>query len=429
MSGLAEVIDLSEASQKKLINEVSFAGKNNLFDMKKIIKNHSSKLAAAVFFGVAAQSVSAYEVHPMGTNMPAVDFHGFASQGFLASSDYNYLGNDTKNGSFNFTEAGLNASINPFPRTRITAQAFTFDLGNDVGQYDVVLDYAQAEYTFNDYLGVRGGRIRRPQGIYNAVQDVDMARTFVLLPQGVYDSRWRDFYVSLDGGEFFGTLPLGKAGSLSYELYGGLDNCAENGGVAKFIGFLTGLRPVSINQEPHSGVQLWWNTPVDGLRLGANGGYKFDFEFKQAVGPFSATGYKEDISYFQGSIEYCWKKWTFQTEYYTYLLHPLPETAAIVGPGTRGDAWYVAASYRFNKWVETGVYYSEWYTDVEHRGDSAQYQKDAALSLRFDLRDWWVFKVEGHYIHGTGLLEDNGANPSQDNRGWFMLALKTTLSF
>jgi len=53
------------------------------------------------------------------------------------------------------------------------------------------------------------------------------------------------------------------------------------------------------------------------------------------------------------------------------------------------------------------------------------------LSLRFDLTDWWIFKVEGHYIHGTGLINDNAANSGMtyDDRGWFMLALKSTVSF
>ena len=106
---------------------------------------------------LAASSVGrleAYELN-LGTNLPPVDFHGFVSQGFLYSSKYNYLG-DSSQGSFKFTEAALNASFNPFPRTRISAQAFTYDVG-DAGNYDVVLDYAQVEYTFNDYFGIRAG--------------------------------------------------------------------------------------------------------------------------------------------------------------------------------------------------------------------------------------------------------------------------------
>src|SRR3954466_8799332 len=66
----------------------------------------------------------------LGTNLPPLTFHGFVSQGFLASTKYNYLDSDSKNGSFRFTEAGLNVSMNPFPRTHSTAQGFLFDVGH-----------------------------------------------------------------------------------------------------------------------------------------------------------------------------------------------------------------------------------------------------------------------------------------------------------
>ena len=146
----------------------------------KIMKRQASILLLALLAAIIVSPLEAYELN-LGTNLPPVDFHGFASQGFLATSKYNYLDEDSKNGSFEFMEAGLNVSVNPFPRTRITAQAFMFDIGN-IGKYQPVLDYASAEYTFNDYIGIRGGRIRRPQGIYNEVIDVDLARTSILLP-------------------------------------------------------------------------------------------------------------------------------------------------------------------------------------------------------------------------------------------------------
>ena len=380
-------------------------------------------LAAAT---MAANTARAWDLK-LGTNLPPVSLHGFASQGFLYSSDYNYLGDSTR-GSFRFAEAGLNASVNPFPRTRISAQTFLYDVGEDVGQYDLVLDYAQAEYTFNDCVGVRAGRIRRPQGIYNSVQDVDLARTFVLLPQGVYDVRWRDFYVSLDGGEFFGTIPLNNAGSLSYEVFGGMDNVSMNGGIAQLVRNSLGSigRINSIDPEPHSGMQLWWNTPVNGLRVGAAGGYKFGFSIDATVQtPFGPVhdNTPQDIAYFQGSLEYLWKSWTFQTEYYVF------QRGSDHGQTTSGDSWYVSAAYRFNKWLETGTYYNEYYSDTSQRNNSLMYQKDAALAFRFDLKDWWIVKIEGHWIHGTGLLQDNASNPVQRDNGWFMMAMKTTFSF
>ena len=96
--------------------------------------------------------------------MPSLDFHGFASQGLLSSTKYNYLG-ETKGGSLKFTEAALNVSMNLFPHTHITAQGFLFDVGK-VGEYDPTLDYALVDYNFNDTFGICAGRIIRPQGIY-----------------------------------------------------------------------------------------------------------------------------------------------------------------------------------------------------------------------------------------------------------------------
>ena len=232
----------------------------------KKLKRLAAILPLALLAVVSTGRLEAYELN-LGTNWPPVDFHGFVSQGFLYSTAYNYLG-DSSRGSFRFTEAGLNASFNPFPRTRIAAQGFTYDVGQ-AGDYDVVLDYALAEYTFNDYIGVRAGRIRRPEGIYNDIQDVDLARTWVLLPQGMYNARWRDFYVNIDGGEIFGNIPLEKAGSLSYEFYYGFQRPKLDGGLSLQKANLPPYLPLtSINSPQLGGGQLWWNTPLEGLRAG-----------------------------------------------------------------------------------------------------------------------------------------------------------------
>jgi hypothetical protein len=323
----------------------------------------------------------------------------------------------------------LNASFNPLPRTRIAAQAFTYDVG-EAGHYDVILDYALAEYTFNDHFGVRTGRIRRPQGLYNDIQDVDVARTFVLLPQGMYDARWRDFYVSLDGGEFFGTIPLKQAGSLSYEIYAGVVRPSNDGGVALEIrGALPAFISLdSIGSAAIFGGQAWWNTPVNGLRFGAAGGFLPAVDFTTTIqtpgGPIHPDN-QTSVAFQQFSAEYLWKAWTFQAE--SFFRNVYPDAAGM--PDTHSLTWYGSAAYRFNKWFEAGGYYTEYYGDTTHPDNSLLYQKDAALTLRFDPRDWWTFKVEAHYIRGTGLLQDNPDNPSQNDNGWWMFAVKTTFNF
>ncbi len=401
------------------------------------------KVCAFVLYGVASTifvgQSQAYELK-LGA-LPPLEVHGFASQGFIKSEDYNYLGNTT-DGSFQFTELGLNASINPFSRTRISVQAFAFDLGN-VGNLNPFLDYASIEYTFNDYVGVRAGRVRRPGGIYNHIQDVDLARTFVLLAQGPYDSRWRDWSTTLDGAVVFGSVPLKKAGSLSYEVIGGRMKPKQDGGLSKTLqNRLLAVRAHldSINSPLSIAGQLWWQTPVNGLRVGGFVGKISDFISRSTiavspVGPISIET-KGDVLAQVYSLEYRVGSWIFQSEYSTYLNDAIMTqknayfgTIASASP-SEPDSWYISAGYRFTDWLEAGTYYTEYYSDKQHRsGTSDAAQKDTALAFRFDLKDWWCVKIEGHHIKGTALLADNPSNPVRNNNGWFMFAVKTTLSF
>ena len=346
-------------------------------------------------------------------SMPPITFHGFVSQGFIATSKYNYLAGNTKDGSFQFNEAGLNASISPFANTRISAQVFNFDLGS-VGNNDFFLDYATIDYSVCDQLGIRAGRARRPQGIYNAIQDIDVARTSVLLPQTVYDARWRDFFTSIDGVSLYGNQRLGPVGSLSYEGYSGMDD---------------GL---------FSGAQLWWDTPVLGLRAGANVSYVSDVEAEYHARS-APVNFKDTYNapFQQYSLEYVHGPWTFQAEEMTRnFCTTTSRNGTDVSRSRRmAQGWYVGSAYRVTKWFEPGLYYGEFYNNAADRSgeklavSSDGYQKDLALSLRFDITSWWVMKLEGHQIHGTALLQNNTANPVRNNDGWYMLDIKTTFSF
>jgi len=190
---------------------------------------------------------------------------------------------------------------------------------------------------------------------------------------------------------------------------------------------------------PEGGLQLWWNPPVTGLRVGLavdeSLGFSYDYWVNPLIGGPGAINSSIDSTVLHSSLEYQRKNWTFQAEYlgrYQSVDNTASGRPYNAGSGhAAADTWYVDASYRFNKRIETGIYYTEAYNNIYDRGNPAQYQKDLALSLRFDVTDWWIFKVEGHYLHGTGLLHNNSANPivGQDDRGWFMLDLKTTVSF
>jgi hypothetical protein len=146
---------------------------------------------------------------------------------------------------------------------------------------------------------------------------------------------------------------------------------------------------------------------------------------------------QSDIPYVYLSGEYLWRGWTFQAEYYSIFLNLVDSIGgAEVGSNKyANDAWYVGASYRVNNWLELGTYYTEYYVDTADRRGHARgvssdaYQKDLALSTRFDITDWWLFKLEGHWIRGTSLLQDSAHNPTRDGDSWWMFAAKTTFSF
>src|SRR2546423_865698 len=155
----------------------------------------------------------------MPGDLPELQLHGFVSQGFLLTSDNNYLAH-TSSGSFEFSEVGLNFTLPATDRLRLGVQLFSRQLGT-IGDYRATLDWYYLDYHWQDWLGIRAGRVKLPFGLYNDTSDIDAGRTSVLLPQSIYPAQNRDFLLAQTGGEVYGYRDLGAAGGLDYRLYGG----------------------------------------------------------------------------------------------------------------------------------------------------------------------------------------------------------------
>jgi hypothetical protein len=63
----------------------------------------------------------------------------------------------------------------------------------------VITDWACADYRWRNGLGFRAGIIRQAHGLYNETREIDMLRTAILLPEGVYAENTRDFFSRLQG--------------------------------------------------------------------------------------------------------------------------------------------------------------------------------------------------------------------------------------
>jgi hypothetical protein len=100
-----------------------------------------------------------------------IQIHGYATQGFLYSTQNNVFTTHSSNGSPAWSEAVMNVSAQPIPKLRIGVQARYFLLGN-FGD-SITLDWAAADYKVNEKFGVRFGKVKIPTNLFNETQDID----------------------------------------------------------------------------------------------------------------------------------------------------------------------------------------------------------------------------------------------------------------
>jgi hypothetical protein len=387
-----------------------------------------------------------------GSNPLSIEVHAFVSQGFIKTTSNNYLAEDSTHGSFEFSEVGINFSKQLTDRMRVGMQLFTHDLG-PLGNYRTRFDWFYLDYRFWDFLGVRAGRTKLPFGLYNESSDVDAARVPVLLPQSVYPVSNRDFLLALTGGEAYGILPLAGAGGLEYRLYGG----------AVFYDTADATSTLNNVRGPYIfGARLMWQTPLEGLQLGASaqrlrldGDAGFSSEqiaqlqmAGQLPSDFSGTlKFQIPATLSVASIEYSAHDLLLASEYSRWWVSLNSTVPSFSVPETVSERFYLMAAYHVTPWFTPGAYYSLMFGNVDDRKGSSPpygtppgtpslgrgaYQHDLALSLRYDLNAFWLLKLEGHYMHGTAGLGSalNGNQPlSSLTEDWGVFLVKTTAYF
>lgn len=279
-----------------------------------------------------------------------IQIHGYATQGFLYTTQNNIFTTSSSDGSPAWTEAVMNVGAQPEPKLRIAVQARYFLLGN-LGNA-ISLDWASADYKANDRFGVRFGKVKTPDGLLNEMQDIDPSSLWALLPQGVYPITSRNSQLAHYGGVVYGTLALGKQfGKLEYRGYGGervLSNddgyfmkARENG-----ITHAEGLHRVIF------GAALHWKTPLSGLMLGIS-----DTKNESSLAPITGTntGMETFKPYNQPSFfaRYEKDKIMVAGEYVrsaqsgTFITAPL---------AFDNRPWYVMASYKITEKFTAGAY-------------------------------------------------------------------------
>lgn len=410
-----------------------------------VAKNTFAKLLLCAGFTAAS-----FAPAPAAVTWHDFQFGGNASQGYLVNNGHNdYLGK-TNDGTFDFREYSVNASWAK-GNWRIGAQAFGQKLG-EYGDDKVKLDWATVDYQPIQWFGIRVGRVKTPRGLYNEALDLDSVRPFVLLPQSVYDNRLRDFNASFDGGMILGNVSLHNTGSLDYRAYYGDIAMQTDSGASDYFNQDAPYKNAYFQMDYTLGGSLFWNTPIDGLRLGYSFTRYVNFGAGRIIPPFPpftftsviATRFTPRFDRHLVSAEYIHGDWTLaveagkdQGEYDVMLLAVIPMKQPFIA-----RTGYVSVARRINKHIELGTYvsYSEEsgplvFGVVQPGGtvdSTIVRQTDVAVSIRYDINDRFLIKAEVHSMHGAGKIFDTADHPqplaNRDNN-WAMLALKTTFTF
>lgn len=370
--------------------------------------------------------------------------HGFVSQGYLHSSHNNYQAVYSENGSLQFNELGINFSTEPLPDLRIGIQLLSRDQGV-LGNNEIDIDWGYADYRWKDSLGFRVGKIKLPLGLYNEVRDLDMLRTSVLLPQGVYDESFRDVITAAYGVGAYGHKDLRGAGGLDYDFVVGTLDIDDDGGVARGAesgGFLD-IRAFNVNELYSGGLR--WNSPGDMLALKTSFAWSsLDADAVTTMplsfgpGPPIPAGTPvtielKDTRIVIYSAEYARGDLVVSSELMN--IRRTDSTSLLPGESTvRTEGYHVNASYRFNALFELGGYYSVYYPNADDKSGATfgddyfrAWLKDFAISTRFDLSDSFILKLETHVMDGAAQV--SRLENSEFERDWYLFALKVTFTF
>jgi hypothetical protein len=380
------------------------------------------------------------------TALERLQVHGFVAQGAFVSTANDYLGSAAR-GSLELFEGGINFSTEVVDRLRVGLQLFARDVGA-LRDASPRIDWAFIDHRWRTWLGLRAGIIKMPFGLYNEYVDIDAARLPILLPESVYPVRNRDVLLSHRGFSLYGNHAIGggSGGELEYQAWLGTLAIPRN------ALDISGATLDDVYTKYVTGGQLFWRPPLDGLRFGATA-LRASIDFRLTLAPATTAALimaglvppdfdgrvvvaQRPLTLLVGSVELVRGDWLVAAEYSRWLKRQRTTLPVLIPTFEEdGERFYAMATYRLSPPLETGIYYSVNHLDAgDRRGRGPQFaepfhafQRDLSATLRLDVNDHWLWKLEAHFMDGTASLPQL-VNP-QPERYWGLFLLRTTVTF
>lgn len=390
-------------------------------------------LIAAMMLAFGVASASAQSLEDLN-----LQIHGYATQGFLYTTQNNILTTNSSAGSPAWSEAVVNVGTQPTDKLRVGVQARYFLLGN-LGNA-ITLDWAAGDYKVNDRFGVRFGKVKTPSSLFNETQDIDPSYVWSLLPQGIYPIVSRNSLLAHYGGVVYGTLALGQElGKLEYRGWAGERVLGSTDGYLLGDAEKGIVAPNGVSGTTY-GAALHWKTPLPGLMVGSalaennvkNGAIN-DTTAKGLTytGTLVRTGFFSPDFFGQYEIKKLMLAAEFARKPYSEIISLTSGPAPIpTVPTTPTDQrlWYAMATYRVTDKLTGGIYQSQYFNRAAALGPG-RFSKDWALSCRYDFNQFIYAKAEQHFIDGTAVGYDKDLNPKGLKPDTRLTILKVGVSF
>jgi len=359
-----------------------------------------------------------------------IQIHGYAAQGFMYSTNNNWNTTASTDGSPAWTEAVVNVTAQPTPKLRVGVQGRYFLLGNYGNA--ISLDWASGDYKFNEKLGVRFGKVKTPEGLFNMNQDIDPSYIWSLLPQGIYPAATRTSILAHNGAVVYGTIRLpAKVGSVDYRAWDGERIIASNDPLLYAFTSKGILFPSGMSGNIYGGT-LQWHTPIKGLMVGASETSNNQTGATTLAALTGSGGAKAfQIPFFFGQYEH--GRLTINYEHmrlppsYTFVYTPGPT----IGPISLDfRSWYGMGTYKISNKLTAGAYFSSCFNLKDPLGPD-RFQKDWTVSGRYDVNQFVYLKAEQHFVDGTGGIANayNASDNTNIQRKSNISILKVGVSF
>lgn len=362
--------------------------------------------------------------------------HGFVTQAFVKTDNNRWFG-PSDQGSFEFTEVGINASLKPHADLLLTAQLLARRAG-DMYDGSPAVDFALARWDLFDngeyQFGVSAGRLKNPIGLYNQTRDVAHTRPGILLPQVVYYDKVRNLELSGDGAALHFSRFTG-IGQFAIDYYVSqllLDRNVE----ATFVGADFGGKVVSDNWT--QGGQVRFTSLDEQVNL-ALSYLDTSMDFEAALGDPFGNG-NTRIQFLVGSFQFTTGDWTITTE---YVLEPLEWSGYDLSfPGAPRldseitlDAFYLQVERYLDSDLSLLARYGEADTGrIEPPGSLfpqySNFSRILTLGVRWDVTPRLMLRAEYANHNGTLVLSNiDNPVPASLSRHWNMFSVLASYRF